>query len=221
MSYRSILLLTALVSLLSAPAYAAGEKVGKIKKCQDATGKWHYGDTAANECARSKIVEMTEKGFTKREIAAPLTEEELKRRAEQLDSEENKRLEAEERKRTDQILLATYGHEDDIKLVRDRKLSQVEATIKASTETLKPLNKTLERLEAQAANESKSDKELAQTTKGIEQTKAQIAKHEAVITAKRQEQEQIRKQADADLARYRELKKAPAPAAVTKKNGAL
>jgi hypothetical protein len=218
MPFRSLALLISLISLLTAPAFAAEDKGGKIKKCQDATGKWHYGDTAASECARSKVVEMSDKGTTKREIAAPLTEEELKRRSEQMGDEERKRHEAEERKRTDQILLATYGHEDDILLVRDRKLAQLEATIKSSTETLKPLNKTLERLEAQAADESKSQKDLAQTSKGIEQTKAQIAKHEAVVAAKRKEQEQIRKQAEADLARYRELKKAPVPAASAQKS---
>jgi hypothetical protein len=206
------LFLATFVSLLSAPAFAAEDKGGKIKKCQDATGKWHYGDTAAVECARSKVVEMSEKGMTRKEIAAPLTEEELKRRAEMKDEESRKQLEAEERKRADQILLATYGHEDDIKLVRDRKLAQLEATIKSSTDTLKPLNKTLERLEAQAADEAKAGKPSAQTAKGIESTRAQIAKHEAAIVTKRQEQEQIRKQSEADLARYRELKKAPAPA---------
>jgi hypothetical protein len=217
MLLRSLVLLTALINLHPALAGAA-DTGGKIKKCQDATGKWHYGDTAAAECARSKVVEMSEKGMTKREIAAPLTEEELKRRATKMDDEERKRQEAEERKRTDQILLSTYGHEDDIKFVRDRKLAQIEASIKSSTETLKPLNKTLERLEAQAADEAKSGKPSAQTTKGIETTKAQIAKHEAVVATKRQEQEQIRKQAEADLARYMELKKAPA--ALTPKNGA-
>jgi hypothetical protein len=220
MLLRSLVLLIVLVTLLPVPMDAAEEKGGKIKKCQDATGKWHYGDRAAQECAQSKIVEMSEQGMTKKEIAAPLSEAELKRKAEILGDDERKRLDAEERKRTDQILLSTYGHEDDIKFVRDRKLAQVEASIKSSTETLKPLNKTLERLEAQAADEAKSGKASAQTAKGIETTKAQIAKHEAVVVTKRQEQQQIRKQAEADLARYLELKKAPVPDAAARKNGA-
>jgi hypothetical protein len=45
-----------------------------IKKCKDATGRWHYGDTAAEECAKSKITEMSDEGTTKQVIAAPPTE---------------------------------------------------------------------------------------------------------------------------------------------------
>jgi len=56
---------------------AAAEKSARIKKCQDSAGKWHYGDSADEECARSKVIELDMRGIQRKEIAAPLTAAEL------------------------------------------------------------------------------------------------------------------------------------------------
>ena len=82
----STLLVTAL------PAFA-------IKKCQDADGKWHYGDIAVEECENSKITTLTDRGFIKEEEAAPKTEAELRAEAEEqalMEKEEREKREAEE-----------------------------------------------------------------------------------------------------------------------------
>jgi hypothetical protein len=184
-------------------------KGSAIKKCQDATGKWHYGDRAAQECARSKITEISDKGVKKKEIAAPPTAAELEERELRKEELEKERKQTEEHTRRDKLLLSTYAHEDDINFVRDRKLAQIENMIKASEETLKSLRAALARMEAQSvADEGKGDSKGAeQTAKGIAQTKAQIANHEAAIAAKRKEQETLRAQYAAELERYRELKR--------------
>lgn len=208
---KNALVVLTITFIGSAVAHAAPQdNTGKIRKCRDAAGKWHYGDTAAEECARSKITIMSEQGITRREIAPPPTETDLKQRAE-LQEQEDK---AKERAKQDELLLSSYAHEADVLYVRDRKLSQIESSIKASEETLKSLRGALARMEAQAADEQKSGKVSEQTTKGLEQTRAQIGKHEAVIATKKKEQEVVRARAEVDLARYRELKKAPLPAAV-------
>ena len=201
-------------ALIGTAAYGAptSDTGGKIRKCQDATGKWHYGDTAAEECARSKVTVMSEQGIAKRVIAAPLTDADLQKRAE-LKAEEDR---AKEQAKQDELLLSSYAHEADVLYVRDRKLSQIESSIKASEETLKSLRGALTRMEAQAADEQKGGKVSEQTTKGLEQTQAQIAKHEAAITTKKKEQDMVRARAETDLARYRELKKAPIAAAPKK-----
>lgn len=188
-------------------AHAASSGMSSIKKCQDATGKWHYGDTAADECARSKVTVITEKGTTKSVIAAPPTEQELKEREAQRETIEAEQARAAERARKDTLLLSTYGVEDDIIYIRDRKIAQVEASIKASEETLKPLRAALARMETQAAEEGKDPKAAEVTAKNIEMTRNQIKRHEGAIAAKRQEQEALRKQYTEELERYRELKK--------------
>jgi hypothetical protein len=202
------------VLLVSAGALAAsGEKsTTTIRKCQDAQGRWHFGDFAAEECEHSKVIEMSTQGVKKKEIAAPLTAEQLKQQEEQHAESERERLRAEERKRRDEVLLSSYGTESDIAYVRDRKLAQIEAAIQASEGTLTPLRTVLARMEKQLEEETKrgDQKAIKQTTQSIKQTQEQIARHEATIAAKKAEQIAVRKQYEEELARYRELKKSSA-----------
>src|SRR3989344_3677840 len=191
-----------------------------IKKCKDATGQWHYGDSAAQECAKSKITVMSDEGTTKKVIAAPPTEQELKEREARQETEAAEQQRAADQAKKDALLLSTYGGEDDITYIRDRKIAQIETSVKASEETLKSLRAALARMEAQAGDESKGDKAADQSTvKNIEQTKKQIARHEGVVAEKRMEQEALRKQYADEMERYREIKKnqaTKAPAAAKK-----
>ncbi len=182
-----------------------------IKKCKDATGQWHYGDSAAEECAKSKVTVMSDEGTTKKVIAAPPTEQELKEREAHQETEAAEKQRAADQAKKDALLLSTYGGEDDIIYIRDRKIAQIESSVKASEETLKNLRAALARMEAQAADESKGNKAVDQTTvKNIEQTKKQIARHEGVVAEKRKEQEALRKQYADEMERYREIKKSQA-----------
>jgi len=202
-------------SLFACASVLAAESKSNIKKCKDEDGKWHYGDTAADECAKSKITVITNKGTTKKVIAAPPTEQELKDREAQREQLEAEKIKAVEQKRKDEILLSTYGVESDITYIRDRKIAQIESQIKASQETLKSLRGALTRMEAQAKDDSKD----TDSAKNIDATRNQIKRHEGVITQKREEQEALRKQYAEELERYRELKKKAlvAPASSAKK----
>lgn len=199
-----------LVSMLSAAAVilpptaeSARKQGATIKKCQDATGRWHYGDTASAACADSKVTIINKQGVKTGVVDAPPTAAELKEHEKQQAEAEQ----AKEQKKRDELLLATYGREADITYVRDRKVAQLESLIKASQDTLKPLRATLARLEAQAATEQKSQNGVTQrTAKELERTRSQIGKHEAAIAQRREEQAAIKAQADKDLKRYRELK---------------
>jgi hypothetical protein len=196
------------------PISAADEKKGsRIKKCQDAAGQWHYGDSADEECARSKVIELDTRGVKRKEIAAPLTEAELKAREQNREQDEKARKIAEEQLRRDQQLLATYAIEDDIIMTRDRKISDIEAQISASHETVKSLRASLEKLQKQAGEEQRTTKQVSpQTTKTISNNEAQIAKHEAYIEKMKREQEATRIQYQTELERFRELKRKPLPA---------
>ncbi|MBI3778917.1 MAG: hypothetical protein HY274_08410 [Gammaproteobacteria bacterium] len=197
-----------LVLALCLPASGAFAETGQtIKKCKDTTGRWHYGDTAAEECAKSKITVISDEGTTKKVIAAPPTAQELKEREARKEIEEAEHQKAADQAKKDALLLSTYGVEDDINYIRDRKIALIESSIKASEETLKSLRAALTRMEAQAADDEKGGKVDPSTTKNIEQTRKQIARHESVVADKRGEQEALRKQYAAELERYRELKK--------------
>ena len=195
--------------MFATSAYAAKKLPSdtKIKKCQDAAGKWHYGDEAAEECARTGVIELSPAGVKTGVIKAPPTSEELKQREQQQAELEEARKRAEEQARRDQQLLATYGHEKDIIYIRDRKLEQIEYTISAANETMKPLRAALSRMQADAAKIRERGREVPpDLSSQMTKTQAQIIRHEAMIATKRQEQEAIEHQAEADLERYRELK---------------
>lgn len=208
---RYIIIPPLLLCLLAAgPANAADPQKSqpRIKKCQDAQGKWHYGDTADAECARSKVIELDQRGIQRREISAPLTEQELKAREAKLqeDAEERKRL--EEQQRRDQQLLATYAIEADIVSMRDRKISEIGAQITAAEATLKSLRSSLERVQAQAKEEQRGGKPLSpQTSKTLANNEAQVAKHQASIEKMRKSQEDMRAQFQTDLERFRDAKR--------------
>ena len=196
----AVLALTLTTSSAAAPS---ADKGPKISKCQDAHGKWHYGDTAAEACAKSKVTVLNQQGITKKEIAPPPTAADLQKLAE----EQERAQQAKEQAKQDELLLSSYAHEADILYVRDRKLSQIDAQIKASEETLKSLRAALARSEANAAEEQKGGKAVSeQTRQAMEQTQAQIARHEAVIAGRKKEQDAVRARAETDLARYREIK---------------
>jgi len=202
------------VSMTTLTADAADDKKGsRIKKCQDAAGNWHYGDSADEDCARSKVIELDARGIKRKEIAPPLTEAELKAREQNRERDEQVRKQIEEQERRDQQLLATYAIEDDIILTRDRKISDFESQINASQETLKSLRASLEKLQKQAAAEQHTAKKVSpQTAKTIANNEAQIAKHEAYVEKMHKDQEVTRVQYQTELERFRELKRKPLPA---------
>jgi hypothetical protein len=202
-------LLAAWVPMFATPVDAAKKLPTdtKIKKCQDESGKWHYGDEAAEECARERVIELSPEGIKTGVIKAPPTPEEVRQREQQQAELEEARKQAEDQARRDEQLLSTYGHEKDIIYIRDRKLAQIEYTISAASETMKPLRAALSRMQADAAKFRERGREVpADLSSQITKTQAQIIRHEAMITKKRREQEIITQQADADLNRYRELK---------------
>jgi hypothetical protein len=205
------------LAILPVPALSASKKGSRtIKKCQDATGRWHYGDNASAACASSKVMIINKEGVKTGVIDAPLTKAELKER----EREKAQAEKAKEQAKRDELLLSTYPHENDILYIRDRKVAQLDSLIKASQDTLKPLRATLKRIEQQANAEQKSHNSVSeQTTKEIARTRSQIAKHKKAIEQRRQEQAAIKAQAAKDLKRYRELKGEPPKekeAAVTK-----
>jgi len=214
------LLLVALFAV-ALPASGADDKKGtRIKKCQDAAGSWHYGDAAGEECARSKVIELDTSGIQRKEIAAPLTEAELKTREENREQTEQASKLAAEQLRRDQQLLATYAIEDDIILTRDRKINEVDVQIRTGQETITSLRGSLTRLQTQAADEQRAGKPVSpQTAKTISNNESQIAKHEARIENLKKEQEAMRAQYETELMRFRELKRKAAskatPAAAT------
>lgn len=198
--------LAALGIAVTLPPLFAADGTQKIKKCQDVQGRWHYGDTADAACAESKVIEMTGQGIQTKEIAAPPTEAELRDRSARKSEIEQQKREADDAARRDKLLLSTYGHEDDIAFVRDRKIADLDSQIKASEDTMKSLTAALERIRKQAEDEKRAGGVSEQTAKSVTNSEAQIAKHETHILSLRKEQVSLRNHYQKELERYRQLK---------------
>jgi hypothetical protein len=206
---RLILAVAACSLLITANIYA--ETGLKIKKCQDPSGRWHYGDTAAESCNQSKVTVINDKGLRVKEIAAPLTEAEINARARDKSSVDNERKRAEEQGKKDQQLLATYDNENQIIAARDRKLADLESQLRATSETLNTLRATLNRMQAQATQE-KGGKPSKEAGGNIAKTESQIAKHEAALAETKKQQETVKSRYQTEFDRYLELKN-PSPKA--------
>ena len=203
MKRKLMVILTAVVAVWSVHGGAADNKT-RINKCQDAQGRWHYGDTAAAACAQSKIEVMDQRGLRVKEVAAPPSAAELKAREADGQAAERAKQQAVEQAKRDKQLLATYGHEDDIALGRDRRLADVKAQMSTIESTLDTLRATLTRMQTQTG-----------TAENIAKTEAQIAKQEAFLAERMREQESIKARYTEELTRYRELKGAAPAKTVT------
>lgn len=193
-------------------ALAGTVHAGTIKKCQDESGQWHYGDSAAAACAKSKVIEMSGSGQTRKVIDAPPSASDLDDFRKKKLAEEEAKRKAIEQKKHDQTLLSTYAHEDDIIYARDRQLAELENSIVSGEQTLNSLRAVLGRMRQQATEEKESKGEVSQDTqKNLKHSESQVNRHAANLDQKKKEKEELRQKFERDLARYRELKTPKVP----------
>ncbi len=168
-----------------------------IKKCQDANGKWHYGDHAAFECEQSsRITEIDEEGRQVGEVEAPPTQEELdaKLHAErQLSEQENTDA---NQKRLDQRLLITYENPESILLTRDALLAAIDSAVDADRDLRDQLTDELRRIEASGGPNA------AENAASVKQ---QIADFDEAIQARLATKEIAKNRYEMEHRRYKEL----------------
>ena len=168
--------------MLATPVVAqTTKKDGTIKKCQDASGTWHYGDFAAQECERAKITEINQRGVTVKEHARVPTKEELAAQAAERAAakEEAERLAAI--RREEQRLLNTYESPDAIIRARDDRVIAIDRDIATN-------NKLKEKYVAEAKALAKSaDPKQKKRKKDVAEQIALFDESNASLTKERQE----------------------------------
>lgn len=185
----------------------AVSNVSAITKCQDESGKWHYGDYAAEECEASLHTEIDERGLTVGEEAVPPTAEELtaaqEAEAAQKAAQENAQREAAEKQAQEKRLLSTYDNEQSIITARDDRLQSVDNTIEVNKELTKGLLQRLGKL--QEDRQSSNDQDAKRIDDEIASIRAQIADYEGANEAKLAERVEIERKYNLDLDYYRRL----------------
>jgi len=195
---KELIMLTAsLVLLLSVTSAHA------IKKCQDADGKWHYGDIAVDECKRSKVTTLDDRGFIEKEKAAPKTEQQLQQEKDDLAAEivKAQRLKAEEDERN--RILSIYETEADIDRQRDNQIESVNGNIAVHKAYLKAMSDKVERLKKDGA--SFTGGRLKRNLAEIEDAQSKIDSSSAELSELSKQKEAIMTRFDNEKRIYREI----------------
>ena len=174
-----------------------------ISKCQDAEGKWHYGDNAAAVCGDARITIIDKRGRKIDEVAPPMTVEEFnaleaEELRKELEEKENAKRELEKRR-----ILAIYPREESIIRARDERLKGMDNNIRVQEELLDDLRLEMKVLEAKKVpQEPKARAKLESRMKAQQES---IDDYYKAITRLRREREKTAEKYERILKEFREL----------------
>lgn len=198
--------------LLALPGAALAAK--QMYRWVDSQGKVHYGDTIPPEYARQGNAELTKSGRVVKETPPALTPEQLKARQEAEAREREARQAAEEQRRRDKALLASYTTLGELDLAERRNLEAVDVQIKSNEVRIKSVQGRLDGLKKQEAGFIARKRPVpADLTADIRRAEEEIARLKASIQQANEEKENIRARFSADRKRYMEIKGITDPAA--------
>ncbi len=214
----------ALMMCVAAPAWAAKQ----MYRWVDAQGKVHYGDTIPAEYAKQGSKEMTKSGRVVKETAPALTPEQIKARAEAEARDKEALEKAEEKKRKDKALLASFTTVGELDLAEKRNLEAVDLQIKSNELRIKSVQGRLDGLKKQETLMASRKRPIPpDLIEDIKQTETEIDHLRGNIADLGREKQALRARYAADKRRYMELKgmpvnadppvATPAPAAANKK----
>ncbi|MGZ8992846.1 MAG: hypothetical protein ACXW16_02410 [Burkholderiaceae bacterium] len=182
---------------------APGAPVGSIFTC-NVNGKTISGDRPPQECANSDVRELNRDGSLRRIIARPLTQDELRARA----NEAKKRLEDEDKqlaqRRRDKSLLEAYASDEEIEAARAKSLESAAQAMARAKQRLDGLNGERKKLD----DESEFYKKRVlpdQIKRSYVSNQQQISSEEKILNDARVETQRINELFDAQKKRFREL----------------
>lgn len=174
-----------------------------IEKCQDADGKWHYGDNAAAVCADSKITVLNKKGIKVKEIDRPPSHDEIEAR-----EAEKKRKEAQagidnERKIARERILRVYPDEASIIRARDQRTAGIDKNISLNETMLGELRLNKNKLDS--AKKPKGEKAQKHQVQQKQRTQEYIDSYTSSISNLRADRERVQKKYGTILEEYYDL----------------
>jgi hypothetical protein len=205
--YRSRLLSTSVLiaaALLAAGAWGAGS-THKVYKWVDDQGVTHYGDQIPPEYAAQAHGVVNNQGVEVEHVDAQKTPE-------QFATEDQKRLDAEQRASRDRNLLTTYGSVQEIERLRDQRLSLLTDQIKLKEQFLETLNVKMNKLKVTSSRykpysgDPKAPPMTDQLTEDLVRVGSDIHTQEENLRQKRTEQANMNQEFEGDIARFKELK---------------
>ncbi len=183
---------------------ASSAALAQIYICKDANGRTITADRPIPECANRAMRELDRNGVTRREIAAPLTQQQRREREVQ---EEKQRIEAataEQQRLADRALSTRYRNENDITVSRQRAVGLLDDQMRIDTNALAREMKEMKAAQAATTTSQKTGgtaeerRRLDDATHAVERRLTAIEQRSADI-----EKEHLKY--DAALKRFREI----------------
>jgi hypothetical protein len=184
----------ALLALVAAPGAGGALAAGTIYCCEDAGGRRVCGDLLPPACYGRAYREIDRQGTVRREVAAPLSAEEIARRQAQATREREQEIRALKQRRLDHALLETYPSLAELDTRRERVLGELDQAI---AELRQREAELLARRKALDGARGAADE-----LRGLD---GELASQRSVIAAKVSEREAVRAKFDEDRRRYVEL----------------
>lgn len=200
---RSLLPLV-LLALVSGPAAAQ-----KVYKWVDENGQVHYGDKIPPEYANQDREVLNKQGLSVGREEGAETAEEARARQER----EKQAKAAEEQAQRDRMLLATYQNVDEIEMLRERRLDQIDAQLTIQEQSLANLKaRHAEQVKRasryQPANQDPKAPPMPEgMAEDIARAESDIRTQQLNLDKRRKERTALNQQFDADVARFKELKR--------------
>ena len=121
--------------LFAGPAAARGSASDSLYKWVDDQGVTHYGDRVPPEYAHKERYVLNERAVRVNVLPAEKTAEELAEEARKAEIAALARRAAEEQAERDRILLDTYLSVEEIEMLRDRRVTALDAQIGVANDT--------------------------------------------------------------------------------------
>jgi hypothetical protein len=195
-------------ALLASPGFTAGTSTGSgrtVYKWVDEHGITHYGDHIPPEYATQEQRVINSQGVEINRLEAQKTPE-------QLASEDQKKIEAQQGRDRDRNLLNTYASVQEIERLRDQRVALLSDQIKVTSQFLELLNGKMKKLRASSmhfkpySGDPKAPPMPDQIVEDLVRMGNDIRTQEHNLLEKRTEEATIGKQFESDIGRFKELK---------------
>ena len=193
-----------LLGLLSGPADAQ-----KLYKWVDANGQVHYGDSVPPEYANQDRDVLNQRGVAVGREEGAETPAEAQAREER----EKRAKAAQEQAQHDRMLLQTYQNVDEIEMLRMRRIELIDSQIALQEQSLANLKaRHAEQLQrASRFQPANKDPKAPPMPEGmaddIARAQSDIKTQEINLDKRRRERANVNAQFDADVARFKELRR--------------
>lgn len=201
-------------------AQAKGSPQKKMYRWVDKDGTVRYTDQLPPEAAKDRREELNSQGITVKTTERALTPEEKAEKEAREREEAKEREREEELKKRDAMLTGAYPTEEDLARAYKERFDLVEQSLESARASIRAQERSQAQLLAHAASLEREGKPVdKKTIDSIATVRAQVDQQREFLGRREAEKEQLQKEYDVILARYRELKGITPPDADADKAG--